>query len=540
MNVIQRALTALTRSEQRSNPFENPGIPLSSPAAFTWLSGGHGSSAGEFVNPTTAMQVAAYYSCVKVLAESIGSLTLNIYKRTGTGRQIAYDHNLYDLLARSPNPEMVAQTFWEAAVTSVCLFGNFYAEIERDSKGNIVALWPLLAAQTEIIRVNGQIAYRTTGNVEDGSQTQRVLQSQNVFHLLLNSLDGLKGLSPIAMARETLGRARALDGFSNRFFRHFGTPQLALINKSPLGMSSVDKTRAKEDWRTLNSGENQHNIAILDSDFDIKQLSISQNDMQFLETKAFSRSEICGLLRVPEHFIGSLDRITNSNLETMNRQFLTQTLRPWLSRIEATVEASLLPRQVGQSLYTVVWDTSDFTRGDSAAQTSALTAGVTGGWLSPNEARSELGMNPGGPELDAYRVAVNLMNANLLINQKAPEMEPVPEPVVEGDSDEQPSGAATQDAVRSFLPLFHDAVQRSLTSNVTVSQAFGPTCEALASFRGVTDPQVLVNVLQATERRSVAFTEDNVDAMAEIELDKAVRAITFAKHEAAAKKELSA
>jgi len=176
-------------------------------------------------------------------------------------------------------------------------------------------------------------------------------------------------------------------------------------------------------------------------------------------------------------------------------------------------------------------DTSDCTRGDSAAQTAALQAGVTGGWLSPNEARAELGLNPGGPELDVYRVAVNLMNADLLVDQKAPETNPVPEPVVDKQEDE-PS-----DAARSYLPLFRDAVTRVLAGE-TATRAFGPCTEALASSKGLTDPQVLVNVLQAVEKRSTGFTAENCEQMAEETLTRVYRAVIHAAHEAAARKEL--
>jgi len=528
---------------------ENPSNPLNSAAAWAWISSHHQeSSAGEWVNPSTAMRIASVYSCVRVLAESIGSLTLNLFKRTSGGRQIAYDHQLYTLLAVAPNEAMVSQTFWEAAVSSVCLFGNFYAEIKRDSKGNITGLWPLLASQTEPVRLaDGSIAYKTGGNEpESGEQAQRVIAGQNVFHLMLNSLDGLRGLSPIQMTRETLGRALALDKFSSRFFANFATPQLALINKSERRLSPEAKFDAKADWQKISTGYKQHQIAVLDNDYDIKQLTIPQDSAQFIETAQLSRSEICGIFRVPEHFIGSLERITNSNLETMNRQFLTQTLRPWLSRIEATIVSKLLPRQVGQPMYTVEWDTSDFTRGDSAAQTAALTSGTNQGWLSVNEARAELGLNPIGPEGDVYRCPAQLINAKLLLTQTGPEAEPLPQPVVDGASDKVATDkvptAAERQALKqyrtAFLSLAIDAVRRTAAGE-NVTRAFGPLVESIAETVQSEDEQRIVEVLKGVESRAAQFTAANAEDAGAQTLQYIVRKMVFGAHEDAAKAALS-
>src|SRR5579871_4368220 len=90
----------------RSNPLENPSVSLASPAAWGWLSGGQGSDSGEIVTPLSAMQVSTVAACVKTISESIASLPLVIYERSNSGRQVAYNHALYHLLADSPNDEM--------------------------------------------------------------------------------------------------------------------------------------------------------------------------------------------------------------------------------------------------------------------------------------------------------------------------------------------------------------------------------------------------------------------------------------------------
>ena len=203
-------------SEKRSNLLENPSVSLTSPAAWGWLSGGLSSDSGEVITPYTAMMVSTVAACVKTISESIASLPLVIYERSNNGRQVAYNHALYHLLADSPNEEMSSFTMWEWTVVSLCLHGNAYVQIQRDSQGAAIALWPLLANLTTPLRMlDGSIAYRTT----DGQQQPRVLASKDVLHFLMGSHDGLIGLSPIQQARQAIGLARAAERYGSQLFK---------------------------------------------------------------------------------------------------------------------------------------------------------------------------------------------------------------------------------------------------------------------------------------------------------------------------------
>jgi phage portal protein BeeE len=154
--------------ESRANPLNNPAVSLSSPAIWSWITGGEPTAAGEEVNHFTAMQAVSVYACVRVIAESVASLPLKLYEKNNKGRLEAVDVPLYDLLAVAPNVEMSAFTFWETLTGCLTLTGNAYAQIDRDKGKRITSLLPLHPLKTEPYRKkDGTLAYRTT----DGEAT---------------------------------------------------------------------------------------------------------------------------------------------------------------------------------------------------------------------------------------------------------------------------------------------------------------------------------------------------------------------------------
>jgi HK97 family phage portal protein len=170
--------------------------------------------AGIVVNEETAMRTSAVYACVRVIAETVASLPLPLYKRLPRGKEKATYHPLYTVLHDMPNSDMTSFSFRETMMTHLLLWGNAYAQITR--RGNqIVELWPLHPAYIRIERepVTNKLIYKYT------SGTQEILYTgEQILHIQGLSIDGIKGLSPISMARETIGLAQATEEFGSRFF----------------------------------------------------------------------------------------------------------------------------------------------------------------------------------------------------------------------------------------------------------------------------------------------------------------------------------
>ena len=102
-------------------------------------------SSGKPVNETTAMQMTAVYSCVRILSETVAGLPLNVYRYNDSGgKEKAFKHPLYRLLHDEPNPEMTSFAFRETLMSHLLLWGNAYAQIIRNARGEVIAIYPLM------------------------------------------------------------------------------------------------------------------------------------------------------------------------------------------------------------------------------------------------------------------------------------------------------------------------------------------------------------------------------------------------------------
>ncbi|MEG0387157.1 MAG: phage portal protein, partial [Niameybacter sp.] len=127
-------------------------------SAYTFFFGG--TTSGKTVNERTAMQNTAVYACVRILAETIASLPLHIYRCTDNGKEKDAGHHLYYLLHNEPNPEMTSFVFRETLMSHLLLWGNAYAQIIRDGTGKVLALYPLMPDKVTVDRTSkGEIYY---------------------------------------------------------------------------------------------------------------------------------------------------------------------------------------------------------------------------------------------------------------------------------------------------------------------------------------------------------------------------------------------
>lgn len=198
-----------------------------------------GSTAGKIVTEHSAMQMAAVYSCVRVLAEAVAGLPLHLYSYShsgGTDKEVK--HPLYCLLYSEPNPEMSSFVFRETLMTHLLLWGNAYAQIIRNGKGEVIALYPLMPNRMSVDRdSSGKIIY-TYQTSSDDAKTKKgqtgTLKSTDVLHIPGLGFDGLVGYSPIAMAKNSIGMAIACEEYGAKFFTNGAAPSGVLEHPSTL------------------------------------------------------------------------------------------------------------------------------------------------------------------------------------------------------------------------------------------------------------------------------------------------------------------
>lgn len=150
------------------------------------------SNSGINVDEMRAMQTSAVYACVKILAETIASLPLHLFKKGKGGKnEMAEQHPLFSCLYEFPNEEMTSFEFRETMMTSLLLWGNAYARIIR-KQGHTTELWYLKPNQMVVERdsTTGKIKYTYSDEITNKTYVYRPDQ---IFHIKAMSIDGVKG-----------------------------------------------------------------------------------------------------------------------------------------------------------------------------------------------------------------------------------------------------------------------------------------------------------------------------------------------------------
>ena len=351
-------------------------------------------SAGHAVNERSAMQVTAVYACVRILAEAIAGLPLGVYRYTETGsKEKVLDHPLYALLHDEPNPEMTSFIFRETMMSHLLLWGNAYAQIIRDGRGQVLGLYPLLPSKMDVSRAdNGELVYTYSRSMDEYGSKKRTeqieLRREDVLHIPGLSFDGLIGYSPIAMAKNAIGMALATEDYGATFFANGATPGGVLEHPGVV----KDPAHLRESWHAQFSGKNSHNVAVLEEGMTFHQMSIPPEEAQFLETRKFQIDEIARIFRVPPHMVGDLEKSSFSNIEQQSLEFVKYTLDPWVIRWEQAMHQALLLPDEKPALF-FKFNVDGLLRGDYQSRMNGYAVGRQNGWLSANDIRELENMN---------------------------------------------------------------------------------------------------------------------------------------------------
>ncbi len=371
-----------------------------------------GSSSGKVVTERTAMQMTAVYACVRILSEAVAGLPLNLYRYNNDGgKEKALDHPLYLLLHDEPNPEMSSFVFRETLMTHLLLWGNAYAQIIRNGKGEIVALYPLMPNKMQVNRDdNGQLYYiyqKSQEEVPNSKDFYVRLESSDVLHIPGLGFDGLVGYSPIAMAKNAIGLAIATEEYGSKFFANGAAPSGVLEHPGTI----KDPSKVRESWMSQFGGSaNSGKIAVLEEGMKYTPISISPEQAQFLETRKFQINEIARIFRVPPHMVGDLDKSSFSNIEQQSLEFVKYTLDPWVVRWEQSIQRTLLTPAEKKS-YFVKFNVEGLLRGDYQSRMTGYATARQNGWMSANDIREleNLDRIPAEEGGDLYLVNGNMV-----------------------------------------------------------------------------------------------------------------------------------
>lgn len=379
-----------------------------------------GSSSGKTVTERSAMQMTAVYSCVRILSEAVAGLPLHFYRYTEDGgKEKAIDHPLYSLLHDEPNPEMTSFVFRETLMTHLLLWGNAYAQIIRNGKNEIIALYPLMPNKMDVSRdKSGQLYYTYVTQPEEAHTikgTVVYLNPSEVLHIPGLGFDGLVGYSPIAMAKNAIGMAIACEEYGAKFFANGAAPGGVLEHPGTI----KDPQRVRESWQSTFGGSgNSNKIAVLEEGMKYTPIGISPEQAQFLETRKFQINEIARIFRVPPHMVGDLEKSSFSNIEQQSLEFVKYTLDPWIVRWEQSIRRALLTPEEKKK-YFVKFNLEGLLRGDYQSRMNGYAIGRQNGWMSANDIRElenqdRIPAEEGG---DLYLVNGNMLPIKTIIER---------------------------------------------------------------------------------------------------------------------------
>ena len=305
---------------------------------------------------------------------------------------------------------MSSFVFRETLMTHLLLWGNAYAQVIRNGRGEVIALYPLMPNKMTVDRAeNGQLYYQYQRSWDEagGKNETVVLLPSDVLHIPGLGFDGLVGYSPIAMAKNAIGLAIATEEYGSKFFANGAAPSGVLEHPGTI----KDPQRVRESWMSQFGGSaNSGKIAVLEEGLKYTPISISPEQAQFLETRKFQINEIARIFRVPPHMLADLEKSSFSNIEQQSLEFVKYTLDPWVIRWEQSIQRTLLTPAEKKD-YFVKFNVEGLLRGDYQSRMSGYATARQNGWMSANDIREleNLDRIPAEEGGDLY-----LINGNML------------------------------------------------------------------------------------------------------------------------------
>ncbi len=355
------------------------------------------------ISPQTAMQLTTVFSCNRVIAETISSISLDVYEKIEGGKAKATGFSLYNILKYKPNPNMTSVMWREMIVQDLNLKGNHYSQIIRNGHGAITALYPLICDNMEVsLSKNSKLIYSySTG-------TKKInLTSREILHVRgLPSENGITGLSPIEYNRRAIQLGDTTQEFGINFFDRGANGSGAFSTPGELSTPAYD--RLKTDLNSNYAGmQNSGKPMLLEAGLKFERITIPNNDAQFLETRKYQKEEIASIFRVPMHMINSLENATFSNIEHQSLEFVKFTMMPWAKRLEQAFTMLLLTERE-QDKYTIKFNFETLLRGDFDARTSGYATLIQNGVMTINEVRALEDMNTIGKAGDENYIQLNM------------------------------------------------------------------------------------------------------------------------------------
>lgn len=364
---------------------------------------------GVWLNHDEALKVSALWACINVVSKAIASSHWDVFRENlSTGdRDYLPNSRAHYLFNVRPNPETTPIAFNETCIAIAMLWGNFYAEIERDLQNRPVALWQLDPNRCCLERgfLDGEgffIADREGDlflRVQNYDRADTYLSYEDVYHVHGLGIDGSSGLDLVSVAARTLLQSLAVDRFALKFYENGTSMGGVLSTDKDLDQDKLEGIRKAVEGR-ITGIDNAFKFLLLGGGLKWESLTQSLGDSQYIDNRYLLIEEVCRWAGVPPHKIAHLLRATFSNIEHQGIEFTRDTLTPWAKRCEQEADYKIIPPGPISIQVNLDW----CSEGDAKSRAEVDAILVTNGLARRNEIRKKRGQNSLGKEGDMLTV----------------------------------------------------------------------------------------------------------------------------------------
>lgn len=343
------------------------------------------------IDVDNSLSEITYYTCLKVLSESIGKLSIHL--KDSKNNKIV-DHDALKRLKFAPNPFMTSTPMMTLLETWRNHHGNAYAYLSYDNSGSLIGIYPLHPQNVRLWIDNAKLFSGSEKlyyeYIKDGKSYY--FNSDEILHLKGGlSKDGIVGVSVRETLATTLTGVKASQKYLNNLYERGLTAKAILKYTGDLSKEN-QKKMLETMGEFINSNNNPSGIFPLPIGMDIIPLDLKLSDSQFFELKKYTALQIAGAFGVKPNHLNDYDKSSYSNSEMQNLMFYVDTLLYILSLYEEEFNLKLLTEKERLSGLRFEFNVATILKGDLKTQAECITKFIQSGVYTINEARNLMGL----------------------------------------------------------------------------------------------------------------------------------------------------
>lgn len=422
-----------------------------------FLGEANNAATGRYVSPDEALTIPAVYRGINCLANAVSMLPIFVYdKLESGGKKKNLKHPISKLLRWKPNPFQNRVQFTRMIVTHLKLRGNFYAQIIPNGRNEPIELYPLHPDRVDMFWLDPSdeesLRYRVT--LPNG--VQYALEPKQILHIPDFVTCGFKGISPLDLMIQTVATGIAQEEYAARFFGQGVKPSGVIEHPAVMTKEAYDRLRSSFEEQ-YGGVKNAHRTILLEEGTKWHQVSITNEQAQYIESRKFGLGEYARIIGLPPHKLYDLEKATFSNIEHQWLEFWQDSINPIVSNVEMALVTQLLPSSEWEQTV-IEFNVDAVLRTDIKSRYEAYNIARNGGWMNVDEIRELENKNPlPNDQGQIYLEPLNMKEAGT--ENPDPKSEPAPEP----EKDEQP----TELQLNAWQIVLQNRVARAVRREVT-------------------------------------------------------------------------